>query len=127
MDGGRDQSLDLFVFQGLRRRQEGFNGILAPDLRQLTGQDGRLVFPDIVDIDLFGRDAGKILAVLVVEITVGYGLAVKIDQFVGAENQRCTQFQKTMICKGLDHQFRSDAIQITGRNSYQGSLLNAHA
>ena len=127
MDGGRHQSLDLSVPEGFRSRYQRLDGVLARELRQLPGYDGDLFLPDIIDIELFGGDTGEILGILIVQITVGDGLTVKIHQFVGAEYQRGAQFQETMIRKGLDDQFCSDSIRVAGGDSYDGSLLKAHA
>jgi hypothetical protein len=72
-------------------------------------------------------DAGKILCALIVEIDLGDGLPVKIDQFVRGKYNGRAQLQEAMVGESFDDQLCPNAIQVSGGDTYDGSLLLAHS
>ncbi len=53
--------------------------------------------------------------------------AVKIDQFIGGEQDGGADFQQAVIRKCFNGQFGSDTIQVSDGNAYNWSLLwDAH-
>ena len=118
MKGRRHQALDLLVPKGLYGHCQGFYGIDAADIRQLTRHDGDLFFPAVVEVDLFMGDAGEVLCGLVVESQLRGGFPVEIDELVGSKDQRGTHFQQAMIREGLDDQLCPYPIYVSHGNAY---------
>src|SRR5579872_4852046 len=123
VDGSRHQPLYLLVPQRFHCRNQGFDGIASPDIRQLPGNNGDLLLPAIVNIDLFMSDPGKILCDLIVHIDLRRELTIEIDQLIRGKDQRSTQLQQTVIGKSLDDQLSTNAVQVANGNAYNGFLL----
>ena len=64
-------------------------------------------------------DPVEFLGGLVIDIVFRNRFPVKIDGFIGSENNRGAMFQDPVIRKGFNNQFDADSVQVTAANTDQ--------